>query len=603
MRIRNKVILVLIFALALTVLGDWEINESISSSKIGIDDNLNLTIKISGEKLDNLGGGEFPTTDEWAFVGRNQSTSTNFQIINGKMSRSNIITYVYTLAPRKKGRLNIPSLTFSANGGTKTTKIFNVEVVNGSVTGNSRSATRGNQTTPQHSAPEPAGQDIKDNLFLSVHVNKNKAYVGEQITVTYALYTRYNISELSMSSEPEYNGFWVENIYQANNLQYERKVIDGVTYNVVVLNKTALFGLSPGEKTIKPMELDCSVITGRSAFSFFHDRRHVTISANPKKINVEALPVYSNNDFNGLVGEFSLTGEINPENPKSNEAMSYVITISGTGNIHKLKAPDLQFPKDFELYDIQESENISKDYNLISGTKRFEYILVPRNYGEYELPEYELTYFDLKTKTYVTRKINSKHIVIEQGKEMATGNGMAISKGEVVQVGEDIRYIFPNCNNLDSGSFRRLAPNSLLLVLLGEIILFLITILIKRRRDKLTGDVILERYTRARKRALRELKKATSNIENNEVFVALVHGAILHYLADRLKLPREGVVFAEIRDRLTEQEVDDESLDDIEELLEKLNFLRFAPGDNRESSQELLEKTQDLLSKLDKNLK
>jgi len=597
----TKIRLVLFLLVIGALFGDWTVTSEIDRATIGIEDNLTLTIVTSGDKLDEFHRPALPENDDWVVVGSNRSSSTNFQLIGSKMSRTTTITYQLSLAPKRKGTLTVPKIAIEANNETKYTESFEVKVVDGSVYGGRPSGQpHGRQPEPA----EPSSSEIKDKVFLAVHADKTEAFVGEQITVTMTLFTQYELGGVSYAKDPVFNGFWATELFRAKRLSYQRRTIGGKIYSAVVLGKWAIFGLSPGEKTIESMELDVSVLTRRDFFGFFSGGgQKVRVKGRPIKIDVKPLPAGAPSGFDGLVGDFSITNEIKPENPKTNEAMSYIVSISGTGNVQNLGRPELEFPAGFEEYDIQESGSIGKDGGTISGTKRFEYVLVPRSEGEFEMPEARIVYFDLGSKTYKSKSAGPIGVVVERGNEEQTGGMQVISRGEVLRVGEDIRYIAPDCAKLDTGRMSIGGGKLLLIVLPIELIVILAAVLIRRRRDRLTTDVGYARYTRALRKAMKEIRAASGLIADREKFIASVQEAVLHYLADRLGLPREGIIFVEIRDRLAERRVDDEILDRIENLLEQLNFLRFAPGEKEQVSRDLLEEAKELITKVDRSFK
>jgi len=596
---RTAAILCLAIFLATTAFSAWSVNANISANRIGLDDNLTVTIIVSGDKLDNHSQPQLPSNDEWAFAGTNRSTSTNFQLSGGRMSKNTTYTYRMIISPNKKGNLTIPKIPVSANDETKYTQSFKVEVVDGSVTGGRQGGTRANRPAPA----APTDADVKERVFLAVNSNKTSAKIGEQITVTYTLYTQFELSNLSFTREPAFNGFWAEPLFRAKRLDYQRRVYNGETYYAVVLGKWAIFGLSSGEKTIEPMELQATALTRRDFFGFMSGGQNVVIKARPVTIDIEPLPGNPPAGFNGLVGDFSITAELKADSLVSNQAISYIMGISGAGNIYNLNAPELKFPSSFEEYGIQEGGNIDTKGAAVSGTKRFEYVLVPRSPGEFELPEVSLVYFDLGKNKYVTKTAGPVQIKIGQGDEMSTGNGNIISRGEVFRVGEDIRHIAPDTDKLHTGELVSPRLRTVLSFFMGEVAVFLVALIIRKRRDRLASDIGYARYTRALKRAMKELRSASDHFEDSKKFVATVQDALLHYLADRLGLLREGVVFPEIRDRLAERKVDDVILDDIEGLLERLNFHRFAPGEKETVSKELLKEAKVLIVSVDRVFK
>ncbi len=582
----------------LTAAAAWNVASDIDRSKIGLEDNLTLTIAVSGDKISNLSGPNFSGNDDWAFLNTNTSTSSNFQLVNGKMSQNRTVTYNIYLAPKQKGTLTIPKIEVSANGETKTSKSFRVEVVDGSIAPSRSQQRNVRQAAP--SAPEPSQRDIGENLFISAYADKTEAYVGEQINVSFTLYTQYNLGEISMSKDAVFNGFWAKDLFRAKRLQYQRKTVKGKAYNAVVLTRDAIFGLSSGEKKIEPMELDCSVITNNSHWGFFSQSKKVEVVGRPLKIVVKPLPAGAPADFDGLVGDFSVVAETSVDQPKTNEAFSYTISVSGTGNLHIIDQPELEFPPGFELFDVQESGHISADGGKVAGTRKFEYILVPRSEGEFDISQWRLSYFDLKSKTYKYAVADPISLVVGEGKAEQSGGMQIVSRGEVMRVGEDIRFIAPDCKRIDVGTLDIGHLSIFMYILPLELLLILAGLIIYRRRERLDTDIGYARYTRAMKKAVSELRKAEARIEDSETFVAMTQNAILHYLADRLGLPQEGIVFSDTRDRLAERRVDDETLDSIEELLEKLNFLRFAPGEKDRVSKELLNGTKELIRKVDR---
>jgi len=590
----------MILLLATAALADWSVEASINRPQIGIEDNLTLTVTVMGDKLNNLTTPQLGDNDDWAVVSTGSSTSTNIQLVGGRMTQSRTVTTTMLLAPKRKGTLTVPSLPVSANNETKHTDQFRVEVVDGSVSPRPQHRTH-QQPRPQ-APPTPSSQEIGENLFLSTHVDKREAFVGEQITATFTLYTQYNLGQASMSREPSFTGFWAHEMFRATQLDYQRRTIDDKVYNTVVLSRYAIFPLSSGDRTIEPMELEATVLTRRDFWGFFSQGDKVKVTGRPTNLKIKPLPAGAPSGFDGLVGEFSVTTEVSKDSALTNEAISYVITISGTGNIRQIRMPRVEFPPGFDLFDTQEAENIFTDGGKVSGTKRFEFILVPRSDGEFVMPNYSVSFFNPGKERYETSVSKPLRVIVGRGADAETSGFQPVVRGEVIRVGEDIRHIAPDCESVSTSS----NENELVFLyylLSFELLIILIGISIARRRSRLESDEGYARYTRALKRAMKELKKANELAGNMEAFVGAVQNGILHYLADRLGLPKGGVVYAEIRDKLAERRVDDATLDAIEGFLEKSNFLRFAPGVKEEAEREMVNEARELIKKVDRVFK
>src|SRR5690606_2626199 len=107
---------------------------------------------------------------------------------------------------------------------------------------------------------------------------------------------------------------------------------------------------------------------------------------------------------------FSFKVEVNRTKLPANDAVNLKVSISGTGNIPIVDAPKINFPPEFETYDPKISENISTA-NGVSGTKTYEYLIIPRKEGIYKLSDISFSYFNLNSNNYVT--IPSPEIAIE----------------------------------------------------------------------------------------------------------------------------------------------------------------------------------------------
>ena len=108
-----------------------------------------------------------------------------------------------------------------------------------------------------------------------------------------------------------------------------------------------------------------------------------TIEAPSITLQVEPLPERPNN-FSGAVGQFSIASELTPRSLKANEAINMKVTVTGTGNMKLLGAPEVKFPKDFEAYKPKVTDDTKLQKGGASGSKTFDYVAVPRHAGKYQ---------------------------------------------------------------------------------------------------------------------------------------------------------------------------------------------------------------------------
>ena len=75
-------------------------------------------------------------------------------------------------------------------------------------------------------------------------------------------------------------------------------------------------------------------------------------------------------DSLGAVGEFKLSSSINSTDVKTNDAVTVKLTLSGTGNMKLISAPEVNFPQDFEVYDPKTTDNTKLTNAGVSEPKR-----------------------------------------------------------------------------------------------------------------------------------------------------------------------------------------------------------------------------------------
>ena len=195
------------------------------------------------------------------------------------------------------------------------------------------------------------------------------------------------------------------------------------------------------------MELKCSIrIQNKrnNRNNFFGGNYQVQekfIHSKPITITVVDLPNPPYN-FNGAVGNMSIKSEVDNTSISANDAITYTITITGTGNIELIKPLAIQFPEDFEVYDPKITDKIFEGGRKRS-VKTFEYLLIPRYKGEYTIPSASLIVYNPKSKKYETKKSNSHKLSIEASKNNEDETN-GTNQQTVKSTQQDINYIFMN---------------------------------------------------------------------------------------------------------------------------------------------------------------
>jgi hypothetical protein len=107
---------------------------------------------------------------------------------------------------------------------------------------------------------QPANPD--DAFSIQLEVDKNEAFVGEQVTASWYLYTRNHIQNIDTLKYPNLKAFWKEDIELATRLNFQQEVVNGIPYKKALLVSYALFPIKDGSALIDTYKAKCTVISG-----------------------------------------------------------------------------------------------------------------------------------------------------------------------------------------------------------------------------------------------------------------------------------------------------------------------------------------------------
>ncbi|MFC2086870.1 BatD family protein [Bacteroidota bacterium] len=541
--------------------------------------------------------------------GPNSSTSSSFQVINGKMTQSFKITYTYFLRARNEGNFTIPPAKITVGQNEIECNQISIQVVKGS---NPAPAKSGNQ--PQNATQQKV-QTSDENLFAKIIVNKSNVYQGESVIATIKLFSKLNLSQIDNAKFPPFTGFLKEEIQTPPISSLEREVMNGQVYGTAVVKRYVLFPQHDGDITIDPFELDCYYqqrvnTRQRSIFDdFFGNYKTVKkhIKSEPVRIKVRSLPGTSLQSFSGGVGNYSMSSSIDRENVKTNDAITFKLTVTGNGNLKLLNAPKIIFPPDFEVYDPKISQNLKNSLNGVTGSKIFEYLIIPRHAGGFKIPPVELSYFDLNMNSYKTLKTREYPIIVEKGDVEDESQTVisGFSKEELKFVGTDIRYIKVENKNLRLVHSFILLNFKFYLFYIIPLVLLAVILIIHRNRMKRNANIQKMRNRKANKVAKKHLKLASLLLkkERTEDFYDELLKAIWGYLGDKLNIPVADLRKEKAIGILKQENVKEELLHSLTELIDTCEYARYAPKSDITEIGDVYLKAVNTISKLENNLK
>jgi hypothetical protein len=576
-------------------------------------DQFRLIYSVNGQ----ASGFRTPSIKGFSVVsGPNQSQSSRMQIVNGQVSQSVEYTFTYILQASSEGTYTIPPASVNVAGKTYQSNSVTIKVVKG----NTQPQQQGTQ---QGSAP--SGEITAKDLFVRAVASKTNPYQGEQIIVTYKIYTRVPVSEYSVTRTPSTAGFWLQDLLKdSKKLNQFRETIDGQEYVVAEIKKDALFAQKSGTLTIDPLEMDVlaqiQLKVAKRNFndpffdSFFNDSflgntyQNVkkTIRSNELKINVKPLPENSRpKEFTGGVGDFNVTASIDREQLKANEALTLRFSISGKGNIKLVEKPAIVFPPDFEVYDPRTNDNIVASANGVSGTRNYEYLLIPRNPGKYKIKPITFSYFDLSSQSYKNITTQGFEIDVAKGDGRQGEIVASTDKEDFKYIGSDIRYIKTGQIKISPVNDYLFGSMLFLIWVIAIPVLFILFVIIWRKELKKRSNIAFMRNKKATGIARKRLKSAERFMKQNkpDEFWSEASNALWGYMSDKFNIPRSALSMDSVNGALRSKGVKDELISNFIEVLNRCEFARFAPGNKTQAMDEIYKQSIEVITRTEDELK
>lgn len=521
--------------------------------------------------------------------------STMMTVINGTVSSS--ITHMYKIQPLRLGNFQFGPFTFKYEGNTYKSNIAYLAV---------------SEEKPKEQARPPDTTDdsimetldLKDRLFLTLKVNKTRAYVNELIPVTIKLYVnRLNVSDIQLPDIGQ-EGFSKAQFEEPK--QYRERMA-GSLYDVIEF-RTTIFGTRAGDYRLGPAKIKCNLavkkrIRNPSALNddflneegfggnpyfddFFtrYERYPIELKSDDTQLVLSPLPAQGRPaDFSGAVGDYQFIFQAGPKEVKVGDPVTLRMEINGTGNFNTVIIPKLENTEGFRIYEPQ----IKTEPNR----KVFRQVLIPENDAIHQTPKAIFTYFDTNKSIYKTITQGPVPLQVEKVAEIPaqvigqapvsvpvapTGFGATEEKKPEPQ--GDILYIKESIGHIRSRGFRVYNTLSFIVLAVIPLIILLAFYIIYSKKEKLLHDSRYALRTTAFKNMRKEFFELKNQLHanNSRVFYETLFKALQNYLGGRFYLPVAGLTFDTVEPKLREKNVDSAIVNKIRNMFDICDRAKFA---------------------------
>lgn len=268
----------------------------------------------------------------------------------------------------------------------------------------------------------PLGQD---GVVVRAWLDADTVYVGQQVTLhVEAMFSRE--ARLRLRRAPEYEapsppGFWIHEI--PGSPVPTTRGTRGDVYETQLFRR-AFFPISPGSYEIPPARL------------FYEIRRGILHAPETFQVSSTALPLVvlpvpeagRPEGFTGAVGQFSMTGRIEPARVAAGDATVLSVEVEGAGNMKALPPPELPVLPGVDVFPPSEEAEVETDGTLVHGRKRFTWVLVPRERGQLVVPEIRYPFYDPAAGGFETATVAPLHLAVDPGDAVADDRERAVPR-------------------------------------------------------------------------------------------------------------------------------------------------------------------------------
>ncbi len=353
-----------------------ELAASVDRTTLASGETLELTLTYPGKTSDDPDFSPLDADFEILDRGRRNQIS----MVNGSFDATSI--WRLTLAPKRTGDLQIPPLT----------------------AGDAQSHALTIRVTPGASGAVSADRAV----FAEAVLDKDQAVPGEQVMLTVRLYTRVDLSNLSM--EPlKVPG--AELIQSAENKYH--KDIQGQTYQVIEL-RYALIPEQEGELNIPAARFGARTLDNRDPFDrvFGGGGRPLRISSEPLALHVTARPAGAN---------WLPVRQLRVEQTWSaatrqipfGEPITRTLTLTATGTTSARIPPlELPAPAGYRRYADQPELHDDASTDGLTGRRTESFAVVADQPGELVLPPIKVRWWNTATRAFEETEVPGERFEI-----------------------------------------------------------------------------------------------------------------------------------------------------------------------------------------------
>lgn len=382
-RVFKKSTLILLLLVAIP---SWaSLSSTVDRTQIETNETLQLTVRYSGKVAS--GEPDFSAIEKDFSIASN-SRQQQYSWVNGEST--SFTDWKILLIPKRQGKLTVPSLNFMGSRSQAVAIIV-----------------RPANTSASTSSGQP--------VFIETTVDKDMAFIQEQIILTHRLHYSVPLQDISISE------FEIPDaIIQQISEERFNKRINGKNYSIIEI-KFALFGQSVGDLKIPGQRFSAFETSNSGLGGFFSRGNRVIRLTEEKTLAITAIPAHlsASQWMPSSQVRLEQTWSDNSGTLTAGEPITRTINISALG----LTAAQIQpLPSlkntELKLYPDQPSLEDKQTNRGILGVRTETVAIVPNQAGQISIPAIEIEWWDTVNSRMQTSRLPSKTFNVITGNKV-----------------------------------------------------------------------------------------------------------------------------------------------------------------------------------------
>lgn len=403
---RKSLFLALIILSLPFILSAQRVKASVNKFTLTLSDILEYTIEISSEGKIQISEPPAPSFNGFRYNGIRSSQTHSTSIVNGKIQNLHSYSFYYRYIPLAEGKYQLPSQSIKVANRSFATPAFEITVIKG--------ANPPPKADRQEDYYSPwGGNRLEGSTYFGVESERNRAYIGQPVIVSYYLYTDQMVRSFNLEDERDFGGYGKSIYEQPQSLDYQVVSVQGSRFQRALIKRIAIIPNQAGRLQLPQLRGTARV------YNFGYLSKEIVSS--DKYLEVIALPSTGTpKNFLGAVGSFQVSEELNSKEISLGEAISYQLKISGKGNFNHFANP--QFAG--SSAQISSPVAMEKLNAGIEGYRKLYYTIIPTEKGSFEIPRLEFSWFDPALGAYQSFRSKPQTIKVKSANVMSYHGGL-----------------------------------------------------------------------------------------------------------------------------------------------------------------------------------